>query len=46
MVFNRNLAAIKDQSKMSRKEKQQIRVKNDGGQEDGGEDVDNMFRTM
>ena len=36
MVSNGNLAAIKDQAKMSRKKKQQIRVKDDGEQEDEG----------
>ncbi len=46
MVSNRNLAAIKDQVKMPWKEKQQIRGKDDGEQEDGGGDVDDMFRTM
>ncbi len=46
MVSNRNLAAIKNQAMMSRKEKQQIRVKDDGEQEDGGGDVNDMFRTM
>ncbi len=46
MVFNWNLAAIKNQAKMSWKEKQQIQVKDDGEQKDGGEDVDDMFRTM
>ncbi len=43
MVSSWNLAAIKDQTKMSRKKKQQIQVKDDGEQEDGEEDVDDMF---
>ncbi len=43
MVSNRNLAAIKDQAKMSRKEKQHRRVKDNGEQEDGRGDVEDMF---
>ena len=46
MISNRNSAAINGQAKMSRREKQQIRVEDDGEKEDGGEDVDDMFRTM
>ncbi len=46
MIFNRNSAAIRGQAKMSWREKQQIRVEDDDEQEDGGEDVDDMFRTI
>ena len=46
MISNRNLAAIKGQAKKSQREKQQIQAKDDGKQEDGGDDVNDIFRTI
>ncbi len=46
MISNTNSDAIKGQAKMSRREKQQIRVEDDDEQQDGGEDVDDMFRII
>ena len=43
MIFNRNSADIKDQARMSQKEKQQIQVEDDIEQEDGGGGVYDMF---
>ena len=46
MIFNRKSAAIKDQARMSWREKQQIQVENNCEQEDGGEGIYDMFWTM
>ena len=46
MISHRNSEAIKGQVKMSRREKRQIRVEDDGEQEDRAEDVNDLFRTM
>ncbi len=46
MISNRHSAVIKGSTKMSRREKPQIRVEDDGEQEDRWGDVDDMFRTI
>ncbi len=46
MISHRNSDAIKDQVKMSQRKKRQIRVEDDGEQEDRLEDVDDLFGTM
>ena len=40
------MAVIKGQIKMFQKKNEQIRAENDNEQEDGGDDIDDMFQTM